>query len=127
MKKILFTLAVSALTFQSCKKDTVQQYKTNASKIDVVKSELSQAKEFRQIDPTALHPQLNWYFILRSDGSADILPGMDTMEKGTYRINDKILTIRTNRQATFEFEVLSETDVKLKGVEAVVLRWKKPN
>lgn len=122
MKKVIFLLTAIALCSQSCKKDELKYKKVESGKI-----EINQIKQFRQIEPIALHPQLNWYLVLRVDGSADIAPGMDTMEKSTYQINGNILTVKTNRQVAYEFEILSETDVKLKGVDGIILRWKKPN
>jgi len=127
MKKIIFLLAIISFCSQSCKKDELKYKKVEPGKIEVGKIEINQVKQFRQIEPVPLHPQLNWYLVLQVDGSADIAPGMDTMEKSTYQINGNVLTVKTNRQVTYEFEILSETDVKLKGVNNVVLRWKKPN
>ena len=126
MKKIIFLLAAIALCCQSCKKDELKYKKVESGKAQG-KIEINQVKQFRQIEPIPLHPQLNWYLILRVDGSADIAPGMDTMEKSIYQINGNSLTVKTISQVTYEFEILSETDVKLKGADGVILRWKKPN
>jgi len=142
MKKIIFLLAIITFFSQSCKKDELKYNKVEPEKvepekvepgtvepgrIEVGKIEINQVKQFRQIEPVPLHPQLNWYLVLRVDGSADIAPGMDTMEKSTYKISGNVLTVKTNRQVAYEFEILSETDVKLKGANSVILRWKKPN
>lgn len=122
MKKLVFVFAVFAFAMQSCKKDKVEERKTEISK-----TELNQAKSFTQIDPIPVHPQVTWSVLLRSDGSADIAPGMDTMEKSTYNIKGNSLTVKTNRGISYEFEILSATDIKLKDGNGVVLRWKKLN
>jgi len=127
MKKIIFLLAIIAFCSQSCKKNELQYKKIESGRTEPGKIEINQVKQFRQIEPIPLHPQLNWYLILRVDGSADIAPGMDTMEKSIYQINGNSLTVKTISQVTYEFEILSETDVKLKGADGVILRWKKPN
>lgn len=117
MKKIIFILAVCAFSFQSCKKDKVEEVK-----IEIDKIPLDQSKRFSQIDPIPVHPMSSWYLVLRVDGSAAIAPGMDTMINGTYKIVGNLLTVKINQEFSYEFEILSETDIKLKGDNVVVLR-----
>ena len=41
---------------------------------------------------------------------ADILPGGDVVERGTYKIKGKQLVVTTG--IVFEFEIISDTEIK---------------
>ncbi|WP_316847984.1 hypothetical protein [Pedobacter psychrodurus] len=94
MKNLIY-LTLLFLCFTSCKKLTVKEEKT-----------------FYEINV----PKPNGYLssairvTLMVDGKADIVPGGDVSDRGTYKIKGKKLTITTVKE--YEFEITSETEIK---------------
>jgi hypothetical protein len=94
MKNLIY-LILLFLCFNSCKKLTVKEEKT-----------------FYEINV----PKPNGYLssamrvTLMVDGKADILPGGDVSDMGTYKIKGKKLTVTTVKE--YEFEITSETEIK---------------
>ena len=54
-----------------------------------------------------------WGLKLSSNGVAQLTPSGDIYYVGTYKINGKNITVKTDQQ-TFKFEILSETEIKEK-------------
>ncbi|MGN7988640.1 hypothetical protein ACTJKC_14925 [Pedobacter sp. 22226] len=96
MKNLIYLMLVF-LCFTSCKKLTVKEEKT-FYEINVPK-------------PT------NGFFIssaihvtLMVDGKADIVPGGDVSDRGTYKIKGKKLIVTAGKE--YEFDIISETEIK---------------
>lgn len=54
-----------------------------------------------------------WGLKLSSDGDSQLTPSGDIYYVGTYKINGKNITVKTDQQ-TFKLEILSETEIKEK-------------
>jgi hypothetical protein len=55
---------------------------------------------------------------LMPDGKADLLPGGDIVERGTYEINGKNLTVTLSDQ-TFKFFIISDTELRYEGTRVL--------
>lgn len=77
---------------------------------------VDEAKTFQEIDHVSKHRFDNgWSLTLKPDGTADILPGGDIYYRGTYKISGDNIKVKTEQGAgPFDFEIISETEIKEK-------------
>ena len=105
---LLILLALALFCFNACKKDQLS---------------VDGEKEFKEVGHVAMDAyDGGWRVTLRPDGVADILPGGDIVYRGTYKISGDKLKIKTTDGETFEFKILSETEIKEKEY-GTLLRW----
>lgn len=105
----IFTLFLMLiLSIAACKKDEII---------------VNQEKRFTEVDfqSNQSNPYNGgWALTLLPGGLADIAPGGDVIYRGTYKINGKNITVKTD-QFTFKFDIRSETEIKEKKY-GIILR-----
>ena len=96
--KNIFTIAccIILLTISSCKKDALE---INTDQTYVEQGVTAGDIGFGGIILT-----------LMPDGKADLLPGGDIMERGTYKISGKNITV-TIQDKEFKFDVVSQSEL----------------
>lgn len=96
MKKLIY-LSLFILSLTACKKLTVKE-----------------EKEFVEINvPGSSSNSLynaGMSVTLMPGDVADILPGGDVVERGTYKIKGKKLTVKAGKE--YEFRIISETEIR---------------
>jgi hypothetical protein len=62
-----------------------------------------------------------WSLTMRPDGVADVLPGGDIYYRGTYKIKGSKIEVKTEQNnETYNFEIISESEIKEKTYGAIL-------
>lgn len=107
--KLILLAIFGMILLNSCKKD----------KIEVNETKIYEQMHNKMTSDTTPDYISTWQVTLNPDGSGNVVPGGDIVYPGRYEIKGSLLRVKSGNE-TFEFDILSDTEIKEKKYGALL-------